>query len=208
MTRPAQTPSATDRLRDDLLSGQYAPGARLVELRLAQRYGVGRAGIRAAILELAKEGLLVHEANRGARVRALSLEETIEVYEVRARLEGLVARSAARNPSAQDRESLRERVPALRAALERGSVPDYLEGERALYEQLARIARHRVAGELLGRLRNQSSHAPDRLAQDPAWASAAVEGHEATLEAIAAGDADAAEQAARGQVESILERLR
>jgi DNA-binding GntR family transcriptional regulator len=208
MPPPSQNPSATDRLRDDLVSGEYEPGARLVEQHLTQRYGVGRASVRAAILELAKEGLVVHEANRGARVRIRSLEETIEIYEVRARLEGLLARSAAQNATAANLEALRRRIRELGAALERGGGRRFLEGERALYEELARSARHRVAGELMATLRNQSGQLPERLSQDPGWAAAALEEHSETIAAIESGDADAAEQAARGHVESILERLR
>jgi len=208
MPRPKQNPSATDRLREDVLSGEYAPGARLVELSLTRRYGVGRSSIRAAILALAKEGLVVHEANRGATVRTLSREETIQVFEVRARLEGLLARSAAQNASAAEQEALRRRVQALREALESGGEGVFLEGERALYDELARVARHRVAAELIATLQNQSSHPAERLSQDPGWASSRLEGHASTIEAIASGDPEAAERSARRHIESILERLR
>ncbi len=208
MTRPSQSPSMTERLRADIVSGEYAPGTRLVELRLTQRYGVGRASVRAAIFELSKEGLVVHEANRGATVRAWSLEETIEVYEVRARLEGLLARSAAQNASKQEREALRSLIPGLREALANGGERARLERERALYAAVTRIARHRLAGDLSETLRNQSSRRVDTGTMRPDEATRALEAHRATIEAIASGDPDAAEQAARAHIESLLAGLR
>ena len=58
-----------DRLRDDILQGDFPPGERLIELQLTERYGVGRAAIRAARVELDAAGLVQREANRGATVR-------------------------------------------------------------------------------------------------------------------------------------------
>lgn len=208
MTRPTQSPSMTERLRADILSGECPPGTRLVELRLTQRYGVGRSSIRSAILELVKEGLVVHVANRGATVRALTLEETIEVYEVRARLEGLLARSAAQNASKQEREALRSLIPGLRDALESGGEQALLERERAFYEAVARIARHRLTSELLETLRNQSSHRADAGTKSPDGISRTLEAHLATIEAIVSGDPDAAEEAASRHIESVLASLR
>ena len=91
MTRSRRGLSTTDRLRDDILNGDFAAGTRLIELQLTDRYGVGRATIRSAIVELDKEGLVTRETNRGATVRAFSVEEAIQVYEARAALEGLMA---------------------------------------------------------------------------------------------------------------------
>ncbi|MGH9191388.1 MAG: GntR family transcriptional regulator, partial [Acidimicrobiales bacterium] len=51
-----------DRLRDDILKGAFPPGERLIELQLTERYGVGRAAIRAALVELDAEGLVQREA--------------------------------------------------------------------------------------------------------------------------------------------------
>ena len=91
-TQPAE--SVTNRLRQDVLRGDFEPGTRLIEAQLTERYGTGRDAIRAAILELDKEGLITREANRGATVRELTLEEAISIYEARAALEGLLAQRA------------------------------------------------------------------------------------------------------------------
>jgi DNA-binding GntR family transcriptional regulator len=103
--------SVTDRLRDDILEGAFPPGERLIELQLTERYGVGRAAIRAALVELEVEGLVQREANRGATVRRISVAEAVEISEARGVLEGLVARLAAERAM---REHLASVVDVLR----------------------------------------------------------------------------------------------
>ena len=99
MTPSMSPPNAkvTDRLRTDVISGHFPPNMRLVEAQLTERYDTGRASVRSAIAELAKEGLVVREVNCGATVRALSRSETIEIYEARCAIDILNARRAATN---------------------------------------------------------------------------------------------------------------
>lgn len=85
--------TATDvanRIRNDILSGRLQPGHRLVELDLTQRFAVGRGRVREAIQQLARQGLLVTRANRGAVVASdapkairdliLPIRRTVERY--------------------------------------------------------------------------------------------------------------------------------
>jgi hypothetical protein len=76
--------------------GDYVPGQRLVEADLCARFGVNRARVRSAFQQLAAEGLVEIQRNRGARVREFSLGEAIEITEVRRVVEGLGAARAAR----------------------------------------------------------------------------------------------------------------
>ena len=92
----------TDDLRSDILAGVFPPGDRLVELHLSERYAVGRASVRSALVELATEGLVDRAANRGATVRRISIAEAIQITEARAALESLIA-AARRAPGDDDR---------------------------------------------------------------------------------------------------------
>ena len=67
--------NVTNTLRREILNGEFAGGLRLVEQELTARYGVARHTLRAALRELASEGLVKIEPNRGARVARLSAEE-------------------------------------------------------------------------------------------------------------------------------------
>ena len=79
----------TDTLRDWVLHGKFSPGARLEEIPLAEKLGVSRTPVRAALATLGNEGLLEHLPKRGYTVRAYDLAEIVAAYEVRAALEGL-----------------------------------------------------------------------------------------------------------------------
>ncbi|WP_053227831.1 GntR family transcriptional regulator [Solirubrobacter soli] len=81
-------------LRQEILQGERPGGQRLIEQELTARYGVARHTLRAALRELAAEGLVRIEPNRGARVTRLTAEEIVELYELRTALEVEAARLA------------------------------------------------------------------------------------------------------------------
>jgi DNA-binding GntR family transcriptional regulator len=76
-----------DQLRDELLSGEFAPGSRLKEEHLAQRFRVGRYTVRSALRTLVANGLLEHEANRGAQVPELYPTRVDQLFAYRTVLE-------------------------------------------------------------------------------------------------------------------------
>jgi len=82
-------------LRDQLRSGRFASGQRLIEAELCDTFGVSRGPVREALRQLVADGLLTQEHNRGVRVPRLTRAETEELYRVREVVEGLAARMAA-----------------------------------------------------------------------------------------------------------------
>jgi DNA-binding GntR family transcriptional regulator len=85
-----------DLLLERILRGDVKPGERLVETRLAQELGTSQAPVREALRDLELLGLVESEAFRGSRVREFSNEELLDVFPVRAVLEELAAKLAAR----------------------------------------------------------------------------------------------------------------
>jgi len=83
------------RLREAVVSGTYEPGARLHEVELANGFGVSRTPVRAALGILAAEGLLSYRPNSGYVVRPFAAQDFLDIYEVRASLEGLCTRLVA-----------------------------------------------------------------------------------------------------------------
>jgi DNA-binding FadR family transcriptional regulator len=70
-------------LRTAILRGEYAPRQRLIETELTERYATSRFVLRNALTRLAGEGLVEFQPNRGARVREISVDEAIELTEIR-----------------------------------------------------------------------------------------------------------------------------
>ena len=77
-----------ERLRQLVLGGKLAPGARMVELELSAQLAVSRTPIRIALAELEKEGLLEQLPTRGFRVRQFSVDEIANAVDVRGRAGG------------------------------------------------------------------------------------------------------------------------
>jgi DNA-binding GntR family transcriptional regulator len=202
------TAPVADRLRDDILRGTFPPGERLIELQLTDRYGVGRAAIRAALAELDSEGLVRREANRGATVRRITVAEAIEITQARAALEGLVAGLAAERARDADRERLRSLLADMVTAVAQDDKVGYSTLNRRLHGALCTIARHRVADELVDNLRNRAVHHQFSLALVPGRAEESLAQHRAIVEAVVAGDGPAAEVAMRDHLASVIDVLR
>lgn len=91
--------SAYRRLLEEIRRGELQPGARLRETELAERLGISRTPVREAIRLMETDGLVVHVPRQGATIRVLDYPEVMELYEMRAVLEGTAARLAARSAS-------------------------------------------------------------------------------------------------------------
>jgi DNA-binding GntR family transcriptional regulator len=206
-TDTTDRPDLTQQIRDAILDAQFAPHQRLIEADLSERYGASRASVRNALLNLAGEGLVERLPNRGARVRAISVDEAIEIVEVRIGLETLCARKAAENVTASDAAQLR----ALRADIERaigsGDLMAYSRLNQELDRRIRDLSRHGTATQLLERLRAQSARHQFRLAFHPGRAATSAPEHIAIIDAILAKDPDAAEAATRAHLSGIVEVL-
>lgn len=204
----ARDHDVTARLRQDILSGVHVPGERLVELQLTERYRVGRAAVRAALVELAKEGLVDREANRGASVRRISVDEAIQITEARAALESLLASAAARNATPEERAELGDLESRMRAAVGREDHLGYSELNALLHRRVREISRHHVAGDLVAMLRNRSARHQYRLALMPGRPAESLEQHAAIIRAIVRGDEAGAAAAMTAHLLSVMDVLR
>ena len=75
------------RLREAIFSGKLQPGKQLRQEELAERYGISRIPVREALRQLEAEGLVTRQPNRGAMVAAVSIQEVIEMLDIRIGLE-------------------------------------------------------------------------------------------------------------------------
>lgn len=202
-----QQHKATERLRSDILEGVFAPGERLTEIALADRYSVGRSAIRSALVETRADGLVDIEANRGAVVRRITLEEAIEIAEARKVLEGLIAGRAALSDDADAKQSLHAIVEEMRDVVSAGDNSHYSKLNRELHSRIWEIGGHTVAHELVSNLRDRSAHHQFRLAVMPGRAEESLGQHSAIVDAIATGEPDAAEAAMHDHLDSVIEVL-
>jgi DNA-binding GntR family transcriptional regulator len=198
----------TARLRQAIIDGRFFPNERLVEADLVRRFGGTRAAVRLALAVLEQQGLVVRERNRGARVRLVTEREAIEIIEIRAMLEAIVARHAAQRATGADLETLRSRLAEMEALSATNDLVRYSEANTAFHAEIARIARHVSAARLLTDLRAQTVVFQFRPLFEPGRASEVDAEHRALVAAIASGDAAAAEAAMRRHVDNVGRALR
>ncbi|MBX5436690.1 MAG: GntR family transcriptional regulator [Alicyclobacillaceae bacterium] len=190
------------------MNGELLPNQRLVEADLIQRYQAGRAAVRMALVELENEHLIVREPNRGARVRAITLEEAIEITEVRGALEELIARKAAERVTDEEAEALQLLVQRMRVAQEALDIVQYSQANRELHQQLYRIARHETAVRVLENLRAQVVRYQFRVSLVPGRMDVSLHEHVAIVDAVVRRDPAAAQAAMRVHMASVVDALR
>ena len=179
-----------DELRRQVITGELAPGTRLVEDRLAARLGVSRNPVREALQTLATEGFVQLTPRRGAMVAQVSTAQAEELFDVRMALESLAARTAARRAQAAD-------VARLQDVLDRAAEATR-DGELDLLAALNTEFHHQVVAsggnDYLGLLVAPMSRRIEWVfrASAPQRAVASWNEHEAVLRAIAAGDEESA----------------
>ncbi|MER7798332.1 GntR family transcriptional regulator [Microbacterium sp. NPDC096154] len=203
----AAQPDLTDRIRDAILSGDFAPHQRLIEADLSDRFDASRASVRTALMNLAGEGLVERLPNRGARVRAISVEEAIEIVEVRMGLEELCARKAAESISEADAADLAQLREQIRTAVEVADLVGYASLNQEMDRRIREISGHATATQLLERLHAQSARHQFRLAYHPGRIAQSAPEHIAIIDAVLARDPDAAAEATRHHLQGIIALL-
>jgi DNA-binding GntR family transcriptional regulator len=197
--------AVVEAVRTAIVQGEYAPKQRLVEIDLCERYATSRFVARAALQELAARGLVEFQRNRGARVRDISLDEAIEITEVRRLLEGHLAARAAERITKTEAAALRGIVKEMRIAVDRSELLRYSELNASLHATIRDISGHETAARLLRQLRDQTVRHQFSLSLVPGRPTVSLPQHEAIVVAVTARDPAAAERAMRGHLQSVVE---
>ena len=195
------------QLRQAILSGDLAPGQRLVEEELAGTLGVTRQSLRAALLDLTAEGLVERIPNRGARVRVVTTDEAVAITECRMALEALCAAKAAERVTDDEAAQLRELAENLKRAVADGNPLKYSELNRELHRRVGVISGQAVAVGLLERLHAQLVRHQFQLALRPGRPEVSLPEHLAIADAVAARRPADAERAVRTHLASVIAAL-
>src|SRR3954447_16414158 len=200
VTRSVLRDQVKDVIVERILDGTYAPGERIVEIRVAEEFGVSQAPVREALRELELLRLVVSEPFRGARVREVTAGELAEIYPVRAALEEVAARAATPVLTGAT-EPLESEIEAMRAIAGRGDVHEFIVHDVAFHRVIVEASGNRTLQELW-----RSLHIDLRttitLVKHVDDLAEVAEAHVPVLEAIRAGDPETAAHALRAHIES------
>jgi DNA-binding GntR family transcriptional regulator len=197
-----------DAVRRGILAGDFVAGQRLVEAELTETLGASRGAVRAALIDLTHEGLVERIANRGARVRVVSVEEALQITEVRMVVEGLCGAKAAERVTDDEIAELRALGDRMRACVENADVVGYSQLNQQLHESVIRIAAQPVAAEVISRLRARNVRHQFRLAYRPGRPQVSLPQHLAIIEGLAARDPQATQAAVQAHISSVIDALR
>lgn len=189
-------------LRRAIIEGRYRPGRRMREIELSEHLGISRTPTRQALSRLELEGLLAVEPRVGLVVAQLDDSAVVELYEMRAALEGSAAAMAARHASLRDIAQLQELVKG------EAALPDDAEAlaahNLALHRAIYAAAHNRFLLKSVQALHDAIALlGPTTLANEGRQRLSRTE-HAAIVSAIAERDAAAAETAARAHIERAL----
>jgi DNA-binding GntR family transcriptional regulator len=175
-----------------ILSGYYAPGDRLVEIRIAEELGVSQAPVREALRDLESVRFVESAPFRGARVRGVSDGELIEVYPIRAALEEVAVREAAKRMGG-DVSALEAELAGMRNAKD---VAEQVEHDARFHELIVEASGNSRLLEIWSSLQVETRTAITALRMGLAPKEAA-ELHEEIVEALRRKDTRAAARAIR-----------
>lgn len=191
------------RLRQAIVAGDFAPRQRLVETDLIEMFDASRGAVRAALATLTVEGLVEKIRNRGARVRAVDLDEALEIVEVRAALESMCAARAAERVDDQGMARLRDLGEVMRRAVDSGDGEAYSQANRDLHQAVMVISGSKVAPDIVQRLRAQNVRYRIQLSMQPHRPATSLPEHLEIVEAVCAKDPERAANAMRAHLESV-----
>ena len=144
-----------DSLRDAILRGSYAPGARIRQEDIAEEFGASRLPVREALRILESDGLVTFVANTGAWVSHLSLDECQEMYQIRERIEPLLLRYSL---PGLDAPTL-DRLGVLADEMQAGSdLETFLHLDREFHLLSYSGAHTTILGDTVQRLWNSTQH--------------------------------------------------
>lgn len=145
----------TDRLRQAILSGRFAPGEKLVERELCDSFGISRTLLRESLQHLQAEGLIQIVLHRGPSVASLTAEEARDIYKVRESLEALAGEGFARHATTEQLQRLRVTLQELELLAPPAPTEKLLEAKNRFYAILLEGCGNRVVAQLLTQLNNR-----------------------------------------------------
>ena len=149
-TAASLTEQAYQRLEQQIVTLELAPGTVLSENALAENIGIGRTPIREALHRLAREGLVVILPRRGVMVSEINVRSQLELLRVRRELERLMATLAAVRANNSEREQFFELAVGMRHSAEQHDPTGFMVLDKQLNQMIAATCRNDYARRAMG----------------------------------------------------------
>jgi DNA-binding GntR family transcriptional regulator len=205
--RMAVAPQVHRILREAIVSAHLGPGQTLSEMDLALELGVSRTPVREAFIRLAMEGLVGVFPQLGTIVAPIDVDAVVEAQFVREVLEVAAARLACSSSDPSQAAPLVDNLEAQAKACDDGNVDRFHELDDELHRTIFEQAGHPAAWRVVHSAKPQLDRVRHLTLPDASTRLHDLAEHRAIVEAITAGDAEAAEEAVRRHARAILGQL-
>ena len=195
------------RLEEEILGGVYKKGDALTEIAISERLGVSRTPVRGALHSLAEEGLVEISPNRGAVVVGVTVDDLIDTYKIRVRLEGLASAMAASRMTDEEKTELRESVELSEYYVAKGNTEKLKELDTEFHNIIYRASGNRMLSRILSELHRNIKTYRKLSMTVPGRVERTAEEHREILNAILEGDAERADALTRMHVERAMENM-
>lgn len=176
-----------DKLRETILTGAFEPGERLTEENIAAKFGLSRSTIRACLIRLVHEGLIIQEPYLGYSVRSLTSRDAWELFTLRNALESFAAKVLSESMTAKKKQRLDVAYKNVLNAVNARSRSGAVEADFKLHETIAELTEHSALQRhyqlIAGQVRLYQSLVSKFLSLEDYVAT-----HQPLIEAICAGD--------------------
>ncbi|WP_203074116.1 GntR family transcriptional regulator [Falsiroseomonas ponticola] len=183
------------RIREAIVAGSLAPGQRISERGLAAALDISAQPVREALRRLEVEGMVETRPRSGTYVADLGRDRLFEIGLIRATLEAVSARLAAERATAADHAAMRARLEAIAGAMRSEDAAAVTLANEALHDAIHAAAASRDVTRLLEGLRAYDHLTRERILSTAEERATALAEHQAIVEAIIAGEPQAAEAA-------------
>ena len=180
-------------LRQAIITGEFAPGERLMEIVLAERLGVSRTPVREAIRKLELEGLVVMVPRKGAEVARITEDSLKEVLEVRCALEKLAVVLSCQRITEEGKEKLKKAHEDFVESVPTKDILEIATRDEAFHECIFELTNNKRLLQIVNNLKEQMYRYRMEYVKDIAYHEDLVREHEQLLEAILSGDEEQAE---------------
>ncbi len=177
-----------------ILVGDYAPGSKLNEAALATRLGVSRGPVREAFRMLDEAGLVRTEKNRGVFVRDVPLDEALEIFDLRAAMEGMVGRCLAKQITPEQISEMQGVLDQMASAVQATDARQYHLLNLQFHDRLVELTGNRKLTEIYRKLIKELSLFRRLNLDEEQLLPLSVSEHQQMLKVIASGDAERAGQ--------------
>ena len=195
-----------ERLENDIITGVYPRGELLTELKLVEQLGVSRTPIREALRRLEQERL-IRESGKGSVVLGITVEDLVDIMNIRQRTEGLAAYYATKNLTPEGLNTLRQISELQDFYFTKKDVENLRQMDDRFHDTIYELSQRTIIRDILLSLHRKTMRYRRISIEDPARLEHSIREHKAIFDAIASGNADLAAELTTRHIENAKENM-